>query len=80
MAHIQRGLTDAGIPVLDTELHEREAYRAMFSFQQPLHKLNPADVSNIDKAIANAEQLTAEVMELLRKKAPADPAPVLKEA
>lgn len=69
MAHIQRGLTDAGIPVLDTELHEREAYRAMFSFQQPLEKLDPADVSNIDKAIVNAEQFTAEIVELLRKNA-----------
>lgn len=53
MAHIQKGLREAGIPVLKTELHEREAFRAMFSFQQPLEKLDPAEVSNIDKAIAN---------------------------
>ncbi len=80
MAHIQRGLTAAGIPVLDTELHEREAYRAMFSFQQPLEKLDPADVSNIDKAIANAEQLTAEIVDLLRKGASAVPVANLQEA
>lgn len=80
MAHIQRSLTAAGIPVLDTELHEREAYRAMFSFQQPLEKLDPADVSNIDKAIANAEQLTAEIVDLLRKGASAAPVANLQEA
>lgn len=79
MAHIQRGLTDAGIPVLDTELHEREAYRAMFSFQQPLDKLDPADVSNIDKAIVNAEQLTAEIVALLRKNAATELATNLQE-
>ena len=75
MSHIHRGLTDAGIPMLKTELHEREAYRAMFSFQQPLEKLDPAQVNNIDKAIANAEQLTAEIVELLRKTAADAPAP-----
>ena len=66
-SHIQRGLSEAGIPVLETQLHEREAYRAMFSFRQPLEKLDPAEVSNLDKAIANAQELTAEIVELLRK-------------
>ncbi len=80
MAHIQRGLAGAGIPVLETELHEREAYRAMFSFQQPLEKLDPADVSNLDKAIVNAEELTAEIVALLRKNAPAVPPFNLQEA
>lgn len=79
MAHIQRGLTGAGIPVLKTELHEREAFRAMFSFQQPLEKLDPTEVSNIDKAIANAQQLTAEIVELLRHQT-ASPLTQLQEA
>lgn len=79
MAHIQKGLKEAGIPVLDTELHEREAFRAMFSFRQPLEKLDPADVSNIDKAIANAEQLTAEIVALLRQQSAA-PSAHLQEA
>ena len=80
MAHIHRGLSDASIPMLKTELHEREAYRAMFSFRQPLEKLDPAHVSNLDKAIANAEQLTAEVVELLRKTVADGPAATLQEA
>ncbi|MFM9928279.1 ParA family protein [Variovorax sp. H27-G14] len=66
MAHIQRGLLDAGVPVLKAELHEREAFRAVFSFRQPLERLNPAEVGNLDKAIANAEAFAAEVIGLLR--------------
>lgn len=65
-AHIQASLMGASIPVLQTQLHEREAYRAMFSFKQRLETLDPAEVSNIDKAIANAEQFAAEVIDLLR--------------
>lgn len=66
MAHIQRGLVDAGVPVLKVELHEREAFRAVFSFRQPLEQLSPTDVGNLDKAMANAEAFAAEVIELLR--------------
>lgn len=66
MAHIQRGLLDAGVPVLKAELHEREAFRAIFSFRQPLERLNPTEVGNLDKAIANAEAFASEVIELLR--------------
>jgi chromosome partitioning protein len=66
MAHIQRGLIEAGVPVLKAELHEREAFRAVFSFRQPLERLNPTEVGNLDKAIANAEAFASEVIGLLR--------------
>ncbi|MBO9726091.1 MAG: ParA family protein [Novosphingobium sp.] len=66
MGHIQGGLIDAGVPVFDTQLNEREAFRAVFSFQQTLENLDPREVSNLDKAQANAEQFTAEVVERLR--------------
>jgi chromosome partitioning protein len=39
----------------------------MFSFRQPLENLNKDDVANLDKAIANAESFTNEVIETLRK-------------
>jgi chromosome partitioning protein len=65
--HVQQGLISAGIPVLDTELNEREAFRSVFSFRQPLAKLNPSDVANLDKAQKNVEALT---LELLQKLAP----------
>lgn len=66
LAHIEKGLVAAGIPVFDTELNEREAFRAMFSFRQPLAGLNTSEVANLDKAIANAEQFAKEVIAALR--------------
>lgn len=66
MGHIHNGLLDAGVPVFETQLNEREAFRAMFSFQQTLENLDPREVSNLDKAQANAEQFAAEVIERLR--------------
>jgi chromosome partitioning protein len=78
MSHIQGGLLDAGVPVFDVQLNEREAFRAMFSFQQTLENLDAREVSNLDKAQANAEQFAAEVIERLResRKAVADQAEV----
>jgi chromosome partitioning protein len=67
MGHIQGGLSDAGIPMFKTQLHEREAFRAMFSFMQPLETLDPKDVPNLDKAVANAEEFTAEIIDKLRE-------------
>jgi chromosome partitioning protein len=65
--HVAHTLKDAHIPVLTTELNEREAFRAMFSFRQTLENLNPGDVSNLDKAIANADALVGEIIDLLRQ-------------
>lgn len=73
LAHIERGLIEAGIPVFNTELNEREAFRAMFSFRQPLEHLNPGEVANLDKAIANAEAFAQEVIATLRKEQSAHP-------
>jgi chromosome partitioning protein len=64
--HLMNTFREAGIEMLDTELHEREAFKALFAFNQPLSHLDPKDVSNIDKAIANAEAYAAEVIGLLR--------------
>jgi len=66
LAHIEKGMVAAGIPVFNTELNEREAFRAMFSFRQPLAGLNSADVANLDKAVSNAEQFAQEVIAALR--------------
>ena len=62
LAHIQQGLIGAGIPVLETELNERDAFKAMFSFQQTLDQLSAAEVPNLDKAKANVEEFTREVL------------------
>lgn len=68
-AHIQNGLIGAGIPVFETELNERDAFRAVFSFQQTLEGLNPAEVSNLDKAKLNVWQFVEEVVQRLKSRA-----------
>lgn len=68
LTHIVKGLNDAGIPVFETELNEREAFKAMFAFRQPLEHLDPGEVANLDKAIANAKAFATEVIATLRKK------------
>jgi chromosome partitioning protein len=62
LTHIQNGLIDAGIPVLQTELNERDAFKAVFSFRQTLDGLNPADVPNLDKAKLNVLTFVEEVV------------------
>jgi chromosome partitioning protein len=65
LSHIQRELIEAGIPVLETELNEREAFRAVFSFRQPLSGLNPVEVANLDKAQDNVAMLALEILRLI---------------
>ena len=65
LAHIQTGLIEAGIPVLHTELNERDAFKAVFSFRQTLEGLNPAEVPNLDKAKLNVLKFVEEVFERL---------------
>ena len=62
MSHIQKGLIDAGVPVMETELNDREAFRAVFSFRQPLAGLDPTEVANLDKAQANVEDFALEIL------------------
>src|SRR5580704_5008742 len=62
LAHIQKGLIDAGIPVLETELNDRDAFKAIFSFQQTLDGLSAAEVPNLDKAKANVEEFAREIL------------------
>jgi chromosome partitioning protein len=62
LGHIQKSLIDAGIPVLETELNDREAYRAIFGFDQTLDGLDPAQVPNIEKAKRNVAEFAHEIM------------------
>ena len=62
LSHIQKGLIDAGIPVLDSELNEREAFKSVFAFRETLDGLNPKDVANLDKARHNVEEFAAELL------------------
>jgi chromosome partitioning protein len=69
MSHIIASYVAAGVRVFNTEIVEREAYKAMFSFAEPLSHLDRSQVSNVDKAIANAEAFAAEVVAMLRETA-----------
>ena len=69
LSHIQKGLIDAGIPVLDSELNEREAFKSVFAFRETLDGLNPKDVANLDKARQNVEEFAAELLARLATKA-----------
>lgn len=66
LAHIQQGLIAAGIPVFETELNDRDAFKAVFAFQQTLDGLNAVEVPNLDKARLNALEFTHEVVERLK--------------
>jgi chromosome partitioning protein len=65
LVHIQNKLVGAAIPVLQTEINEREAFKAIFAFQQTLDGLNPADVPNLDAARLNILEFVHEVIERL---------------
>ncbi|HGJ5883445.1 AAA family ATPase [Arsenophonus sp.] len=60
--HIRKSFEAGGIPFFETELNERAAFKAMFSYRQTLEKLPHDEVSNVKKAIDNAESFTREVI------------------
>jgi chromosome partitioning protein len=66
--HIERTFAERGIPVLQTKLFDREAYRALFSYGGTLATLKDKGVSNLDTAQRNAHAFTAEVVERLKAK------------
>ncbi len=60
--HIRKSFEAEDIPFFETELNERAAFKAMFSYRQTLESLSHNDVSNVDKAINNAESFTRELI------------------
>jgi chromosome partitioning protein len=62
------------IPMFDTQIHERDAYRAIFSFSGTLSKLDPSQVSNIKAAASNARAFAADVIALLKRATPVNAA------
>lgn len=66
MANLRKSLTEKQIPVFETVMTEREAFKAMFSFQQPLECLDPTEVPGIVKAVANASAFAAELVSKLQ--------------
>jgi len=53
------------------QIHEREAYRALFAFGGTLAGLDPTQVANLPAARLNAQMFAGEVIETLKASAPA---------
>jgi chromosome partitioning protein len=64
--HIEAKFGELALPVLMTRLHDREAYRALFSVGGRLAALPDKTVSNLPAAVENAKAFIAELIERLR--------------
>jgi chromosome partitioning protein len=58
-----------GVQVFETQIHERDAYKAIFSFGTTLSGLDPSQVSNLGAATLNAHAFMVEVVNLLKEEA-----------
>jgi chromosome partitioning protein len=65
--HIRSEFSDHGVPAFETQMNERDAFRAIFSFGGTLEALNPAQVGNVAAAIGNARAFASEVIARLRE-------------
>lgn len=72
LQHIRGEFLNNGIQVFQTQMHEREAFRAIFSFGGTVEALNTEQVSNLDAAVKNARAFAAEVVTMLRQGAKAE--------
>lgn len=70
---LEHDMLRQGIPLFGTALHERDAFRAIFSFGGTLSGLDPNAVGGVPAALNNARQFTAEIV---AKLTPRQPAPV----
>ncbi len=64
--HIEERFLELSVPVLETRLFDREAFRAIFSFGGTLTGLSDKGVDGLSTAIANAGAFAAEVVGKLR--------------
>lgn len=66
LTHTQTEFQTHNIPAFRTHIHERDAYKALFSFGGDLQSLDPGQVSNLQNAILNAKEYAGEVVAMLR--------------
>jgi chromosome partitioning protein len=64
---LEADLLERRIPVFSTALHDRDAYRAIFSFGGTLSGLDGKLVRNVAAAAANAREFMAEVIAMLAR-------------
>lgn len=70
LRNVREQMQTAGIPLFETPIVERAAYRDIFDYGGLLADLPAATVSNVDKARVNAGAFTAEVIARLKSQAP----------
>lgn len=66
LRHVQSEFEKYGISILSTQMIEREAFRAIFSFGGSLKTLDRAKVSNLETARANARAFAKEVTDRMK--------------
>ena len=76
LQHIRGEFEAHGVPSLQTQMQEREAFRAIFSFGGTIDSLNAGQVSGLEGAMRNARAFAAEVVGMLRQAQPAEAASV----
>ena len=64
--------TEHGVPVIKTQMHERDAFRAVFAFGGSLADLDRGQVGNVEAALRNARAFAAEVVGMLPAAAVSD--------
>ena len=75
LQYIQAEFQKRGVQAFQTQIHEREAYRALFSFGGTLEHLDRQHVSNLDAAIVNARAFAGEAIAMLRATAESEAQP-----
>ncbi len=67
-------LATRGVNVIDTPIAERSAFRELFDYGGTLYTMDPAKVSNLDKARENSRAFAMEVARLLPMRVVRSPA------
>jgi chromosome partitioning protein len=60
--HVVQCVKEAGIPILNTELYDRDVFKGILDFQRTLDDLDPARVPNLDKAKRNVMEFAEEIV------------------
>ena len=66
LRNVAEQLQAGGIAVFETAIVERAAYRDLFDYGGTLEDLDKSQVSNLDKAVANAREFAGEVLTRLK--------------
>lgn len=69
LKNVANELEEAGVPVFQTAIVERAAYRDLFDFGGTFISLDPSQTSNIGKAIDNAREFTGELVSKIKEAA-----------